>query len=339
CSGKFVAAGHNGHMLGARASVDNMRLFKGGILFIDGKQTSCDVAVIDNKTCFVSASCLKYKSKGKVDTDPKYEVYSNGGYDGSPGHYTVQTITAHPSYDPATFANNIAVLQYNSVAESTWVSYISTDSSEWADIVYGSQSIKDTEAQVWNQPILEPGAFVKPICNELYPTFGANTRDLLCSNIAMKSVANTTCKVPYASAYGQISNSLFQIALYSHTAFYGDNSGNAGCIFKNYISYYTVLADYLAFANEIQHNVYYRNTSKTVAPQSDPKYEMKVPTGPTPSGVTYIGGDYYARQGGVPHSSSSSSSPSPGSSNPTNAGQNTKSSSGGLSTKHIIILA
>ncbi|KAJ1958365.1 hypothetical protein GGI12_004755 [Dipsacomyces acuminosporus] len=307
-----VAAGHSGLELSTReANINDMYIYKGGMLFIDGRQTSCQLAIIDNRAAFVAANCLKYKSDGTVDTSPKYEAYINGAFDGAPSHYSINKVTAHPKYDPKTFANNIAVLEYNKGAEIAWVSPFVLDRSKWENIVYGRYKVDTKDSNVENKPTLVPNPLNDALCSQSSPIYSANTKDMLCSNVAMASAADTSCKVPYGIAYGVNNYTLYQIGIYSHTAVYG---GDGLCKFSNQRSYYTMIGDYMAFQDSVlNHAKEYDAVDKIKMPQNDPGYAMQPPSGSVPSDVKYIGGDIYASQSPSPQSSATTTSSASGS--------------------------
>ncbi|KAJ1794249.1 hypothetical protein LPJ59_004578, partial [Coemansia sp. RSA 2399] len=51
-----------------------MTVFRMGVLYKNGEQTSCMVAVIDMKAGFVAANCIDLYY-GKPDTSTSYQVY------------------------------------------------------------------------------------------------------------------------------------------------------------------------------------------------------------------------------------------------------------------------
>ncbi|KAJ2522751.1 hypothetical protein H4217_000538 [Coemansia sp. RSA 1939] len=99
----------------AKYSVDT----KGGVLVKNGKQTSCELGIIDSRAAFVAAPCLDYSSGNSVNQSTKYEVYLDAGIDNIAAKYTVTSITVHPGYNAETNANPIAILQFNKDSTAT----------------------------------------------------------------------------------------------------------------------------------------------------------------------------------------------------------------------------
>ncbi|KAJ1958364.1 hypothetical protein GGI12_004754 [Dipsacomyces acuminosporus] len=330
-------------------SYDALTVFKGGILFIDGKQTSCELGILSSKASFVSANCLKYRSGRDVDQSPKYEVYISGDFYGPASHYPVENITVHPKYDPATFANNLAILQYNSAVTATSPASILTDENGWDQKLYGQHSYDKDKSQVLSRPVLFDSMYDYTYCGKDSALYKDNAVDLFCANDTMVSPVNTSCQVPYGVVYGVYGSTLYQLGLYSHSVFYGDEDM---CHVNHRVSIYTQIGSYWSFAmNVLQNKAYTRNNTAVKPWKADPSYALKPPYGSDPKDAKYVGGDFYARQAKVPQPSSASSSypSSLGTSSPSSsssaglpsvpsAGQNAASISGGLSRSRTIIL-
>ncbi|KAI8322751.1 hypothetical protein GQ54DRAFT_333072 [Martensiomyces pterosporus] len=344
CIARLVAAQPPpSQRLSTRATPADLAKIKGGLLVINGKQTSCELAVLDSQTSMISAACLLFKS-GQVDLSANYEVYIDNGYDGATAHYPVQNITVHPSYDPSTLANNVAVLQYNAGTKIAWYDYTAIDSRDWSDIVYSRRSLKDLTTQTWNTPTLVSNPFSDSTCTQASSVYAFNAKDFLCSNMTIQYASDSTCQTPYGVAYAMLGTYVYQIGFYSHTAVY---NGSDLCKFGSQRSYFILLSDYLAFLQAVvKHADYYYTYDNITDPQQNASYAMKNPPSAKPSDVTYLSGDFYARQGGVPQAQpSSSSSPSTQTSGPaqtpthtSSSDNSSSSSSSGLSKRDTIIL-
>ncbi|KAJ1838563.1 hypothetical protein LPJ73_007044, partial [Coemansia sp. RSA 2703] len=99
----------------------------GGLLFKNGKQTSCEVALLSMKAGIVTASCFDYSSGTTVSSSTKYEVYLyNGTPNSAPIISTLSTsdIHLHPNYNPNTLENNLAIIEFNKQTTDPFKGYI-----------------------------------------------------------------------------------------------------------------------------------------------------------------------------------------------------------------------
>ncbi|KAJ2088396.1 hypothetical protein IW138_004272 [Coemansia sp. RSA 986] len=105
-----------------------MTLFRMGVLYKNGKQTACMMAVIDMKAGYVAASCIDLRYN-KVDTSTNYKIYFTPmlNSDSFAVDLDPSDITIHPNYDPVSYANNIAVVQYNKDTTDNYFTYMEAD--------------------------------------------------------------------------------------------------------------------------------------------------------------------------------------------------------------------
>ncbi|KAJ2597299.1 hypothetical protein GGF39_003108 [Coemansia sp. RSA 1721] len=98
---------------------------RGGVLFKNSKQTSCEVGLISMKAGFIAASCLDYTSGTNINRSTKYEIYLQAG---SPKPLVVtldpSDVHLHPNFNPSTLQNNIAVIEFNKQTTDTYKAYI-----------------------------------------------------------------------------------------------------------------------------------------------------------------------------------------------------------------------
>ncbi|KAJ1885753.1 hypothetical protein LPJ81_006836, partial [Coemansia sp. IMI 209127] len=129
-----------------------MTAFRMGVLYKNSEQTSCMVAVIDMKAGFVAANCIDLKN-GAPDTSTSYQVHFTPllGVDGFAVDLDPNDITIHPLYDPVTYANNIAVVQYNNGTTDTYHTLIETDTSVVNINVYTRWAFDQTSNN-WTMP-------------------------------------------------------------------------------------------------------------------------------------------------------------------------------------------
>ncbi|KAJ2719371.1 hypothetical protein GGI07_005252 [Coemansia sp. Benny D115] len=355
-TGGLAGAGPHRPQLVPRATAKDLQSVKGGVLLKNGKQTSCHLGILDNQAALVSADCLTYKD-GAVDRiSTTYEAALDAGYDGASAFYTVQDITVHPSYDPDTKANNIAVIEFNTRSTIAWANYNAALRRDWSQLVFVQQSLLITDKPMWNTPQLSAQINQDDNqCSQYSDLYKANQKDYICSSSAMVNSpvgVHTDCRVPYPFVYAQIDNTLYPAGFLSHVAVKG---GSDLCESSDSRVFYTIFSDYLMYASTVLNRmVYYYSADNVTEPQKDADYAMAKPFGNADDNITLIGGDIYARQAVSSTANSASASASAtgsnaqhsessdGSSSPTNKDDSKGSSSGssgGLSKKNTITVA
>ncbi|KAJ2524815.1 hypothetical protein GGI11_000539, partial [Coemansia sp. RSA 2049] len=195
---------------------------KGGVLVKNGKQTSCELGIIDSRAAFVAAPCLDYSSGNSVNQSTKYEVYLDAGIDNIAAKYTVTSITVHPGYNAETNANPIAILQFNKDSTASWSNPIAIDrKNSWGDSLFIRRGLLDIDAMEWNTPAtitnyLDDTA----LCSYYSRLFKANTDSFLCSNATTSPPYTylTGCSIPYGSVDVYISGKLHVAGIYAYTA-------------------------------------------------------------------------------------------------------------------------
>ncbi|KAJ2436654.1 hypothetical protein GGF42_008903, partial [Coemansia sp. RSA 2424] len=104
-------------LFGNWPSIDN---YRGAVLVKNGRQTSCEFALIDKGSAFIAASCLDLKAgtttvateEGGGGGGTRHEIYfedSKYQRTASSSPIASTNIHVHPNYDATTYANNIAV--------------------------------------------------------------------------------------------------------------------------------------------------------------------------------------------------------------------------------------
>ncbi|KAJ2607019.1 hypothetical protein EV177_005771 [Coemansia sp. RSA 1804] len=279
----------------AKYSVDT----KGGVLVKNGKQTSCELGVIDSRAAFVAAPCLDYSSGNSVDQSTKYEVYLDAGIDNIAAKYTVTSITVHPGYNAETNANPVAILQFNKDSTASWSNPIAIDrKNSWGDSLFIRRGLLDIDAMEWNTPAtitnyLDDTA----LCSYYSRLFKTNTDSFLCSNATTSPPYTylTGCSIPYGSVDVYISGKLHVAGVYAYTAVSSVGTECTLRILQD--SIYVLFADYIAFAdNVLSRSIGYYPSSNGISPQSDVGYSMGAPEEPEIKGWVIIKGDFYADQ-------------------------------------------
>ncbi|KAJ2364523.1 hypothetical protein H4S02_000424 [Coemansia sp. RSA 2611] len=322
----FLAVASGNPRLSPRQSLQDLAKVKGGIFVKNGNQTTCGLGFIDNKAAFVSADCLDYDGQ-TVKMSTNYEVYVDSAFTGSSEHYSVTNVTVHPSYNPQTRANNIAILEFNDNANVSWYNYNAIAPSKWSTLVYVQRYLTDVSTATWGTPkLLTKGIGAVSTCTDMSPLFSANKNDMMCDQVVADSPSDTLsqCKVPYPAIYVMFNGILYQAGIFNYAVITDDDSL---CNDNSAPAYYTLLGNYIAFAyTTLNRTVYYLKVDNTSKPQTDPGYAMD-DASDSDSRHIQLGGDFYARQGGVLSSESNGANP------------DDKPSSGGLSKTATIIVA
>ncbi|KAJ1963802.1 hypothetical protein GGI12_001839 [Dipsacomyces acuminosporus] len=341
--------------LGKRAvTTSNVSGQRAALLVIDGNQTTCEIALVDNRGGYVAASCIKYKGD-RVDFSLKYEAYIYNGPGAAPARYKIEQIDAHFAYNQTTYANNIAVVQFNKAEKSLWYSVIAKFSFEWNDRYYVRRTLNNVKDMDWNDPAVKPQLKDSDGCSDASELYRNNPDGLYCISGSTPSIYNKTCQVPYSSMYGVIQPSdLGMAALYSHSAVYGKDM----CGGSRKFHYYTRIANYNFWASQVlgySISVVTHANNSYIPPTTFALNGTKTPSSPD---ITIFSGDLYPRQGAIPPSSSNSEpsatptgtsgassvpsntpTPTPTSSSNSAHPANSNSASGGMTRTAIIALA
>ncbi|KAJ1663944.1 hypothetical protein EV178_004566 [Coemansia sp. RSA 1646] len=294
--------------LAVRDTVSDISSTKGGILVKNGKQTSCELGVIDSTAAFVAASCLDY-SGNSVNENTNYQVYLDTGIDNTPAKYTVSSITVHPEYNATISLNPIAVLQFNKGSTEKWSNPIAIDrNNSWGDIAFVRRGLTDVGSMKWKTPLTVTNKYSNVAeCDSDTRVFEANENDLFCSNATTYPPYTylTGCAIPYGSVEVYISGKAYVAGIHAYTSV---SVTGYNCTLRNFQdSIYVLFADYIAFASKVLgRSISYYPNSGDSSPQSNPDYSMKAPDYLL-SYRTIKSGDFYASQSDAPSDNSSPS--------------------------------
>ncbi|ORX73333.1 hypothetical protein DL89DRAFT_255433 [Linderina pennispora] len=217
----------NSPLVKRETTVAQINKFHGGVLLIDGKQTSCELALLSNRQAFVSASCINLDKRSEVDDITRYQAALDAG--GSPPNkeiVNIDKIVVNPQYQKDNYVSNLAIVFFNSQSKEKWTTPSSRN---------GTAQQSQTAAKI------DEG------CEEASVQYASNRDDLWCSTATIPSPVNGTCAVPYGVVYGLVKSDIAFTALYSHSAVYGNNSCGSATSFH----YYIVLANFLEWANTV----------------------------------------------------------------------------------------
>ncbi|KAJ2710847.1 hypothetical protein H4R19_003542 [Coemansia spiralis] len=276
--------------------------FKGGLLYKNGVQTSCEVGLIDFSAAFVAANCLNYTGGGNmVDASVKYSVWLYNSADGtSVIRATVDPmdIRVHPKYDAKTLANNIAVVQFNKGVVAPYTSYINTDLNlTGSQQGYVRRTFNDSQG-AWNPVQLSLQSSDSGGCAESSALYGQNPGWLACTGAVTSSVYLDSCGVPFGTLYYATDGQIVLSAIFSHAVVHGTSTcgGGPGTVWR---SYFTQLWPHVGLAVSVLGRPIntYVNLAPVVAVNRD-IHAMTVPTNTAPpSGAVVVGGNFYGFQG------------------------------------------
>ncbi|KAJ2389202.1 hypothetical protein GGI23_005887, partial [Coemansia sp. RSA 2559] len=188
------------HALAIRDTTSDIATTKGGVLVKNGKQTSCELGVIDSTAAFVAAPCLDF-SGSSVNLETTYEVYLDTGIDSSAAKYTVNSITVHPEYNATINLNPIAVLQFNKGSTETWANPVAINRNKsWDDVLFVRRGLANMDSMEWETPLTVTNKYSDVAdCKADTRVFETNPNDLLCSNVTTYPPYSylTGCAIPY----------------------------------------------------------------------------------------------------------------------------------------------
>ncbi|KAJ2854012.1 hypothetical protein GGI22_004648 [Coemansia erecta] len=264
-----------------------------GVLLIDGAQTSCMVALVNEAYGFVSAACLMPTGSTKAIAANRLTLAINGLQ--SSGQLSVSAAVVHPSYDTATLANNIGVVYFDvnkggksDSGNSTSVTAAKCDTTK---TYLERRTLSGLSPLTWNTPpsIVAFTSNSDDVCEIGSPVYAANKADFICNNaVASPGPGLSSCALPLGMGYTAITSvSALPSALYSHSVVFGDGL----CSNSKMVHYYVVLNNYLAWAAQVAQTLKSSGVSAKAA-NNAADFSMKPPSGVVPVIKTYSGNLY-----------------------------------------------
>ncbi|KAJ2121741.1 hypothetical protein IW147_003988 [Coemansia sp. RSA 720] len=272
--------------------------FRGAILVKNGKPTTCECALIDNKSALVAANCLDLNGK-RLKDGSTYEIYFDGAKGNSPGKASIDpdNIIIHPKFNQNTYSNNLAILQFSYTAQSSWVNYIAAYRDEWTDIAYVRRVLGSASTNSWSTPKVRSYPQSDSKCEDASGLFRYNQDVFYCSRIYTASVFSSSCNMPYGSIYGVTSSSMAIAGLYSHSIVYG--TGVCGGSVQYH--YYIVLTNYLRWTQSVlgrKPKEFFEDEDGLQSTRRIISYYMKHGLSPNDDGTYMFGGDMISPRAG-----------------------------------------
>ncbi|KAJ2161527.1 hypothetical protein GGF46_001382 [Coemansia sp. RSA 552] len=275
-----------------------------GVLVKDGKQTSCALGVFLSSASFVAASCLDYRDNTNIHRPgTQYDVVVKDAYNGATRKYNVpfSNITVHPSYDPASGANNIAILQYNPENVGDYYNTVAAGPDLWDSIIYVQQGLEDMDDLKWG-PLRSVEAAgedeADSACSDFSQAYAKGNGTIACfrTPVDPPSSSLSACKVPYPLAYAKYKGTLYQAGVFSHAVVDGEDM----CDFEKMRMYYTLFGNYIAFAQDTvgsRRTLVSMKNDDGVKPNDDPDFSVGGMTGQViQEGARLLSGDFFTNQ-------------------------------------------
>ncbi|KAJ2090747.1 hypothetical protein IW138_002365 [Coemansia sp. RSA 986] len=277
---------------GSTSSISSaISMFPDGVLIIDGKQTSCMVALVNEAYGFVSAACLMSAGETTAKTAGRLKLAINGLE--ASGLLSIAAAVVHPSYNATTLANNIGVLYFtaNQSSKSNNGDSVAAAKCDVTKTYLERRTLSNLSPLTWNTPptIVAFKSNSNDVCTIGSPIYSANKGDFICNNaVASPGSGLSSCALPLGLGYTAITaNSALPSAVYSHSVVFGDGL----CSNNKMVHYYVVLSNYLAWGAQVVQNLKTAGVSgKSANVAAD--YSMDPPAEIVPVIMTYSGDLY-----------------------------------------------
>ncbi|KAJ2722499.1 hypothetical protein GGI07_003275 [Coemansia sp. Benny D115] len=268
--------------------------FRGAVLIHAGLQTSCEVALIDTQNGFVAASCLKILSTGKADDNEDYKVAIFDPVGQTSKMFTLDRIDVHPKYDQSTYANNIAIIGFNTGNSQSWVAWVGGHRTEWNNIFYTNRAMTSVLKKTWDTSYAADIA-TNSNCGAASNLYKSNSDWMTCITQAPASRVQSACLTPYGTAWGVYQpNDLAVSAIYSHSV----TTSSSLCQTTGTVYHlYTMLQPYIKWATNIagrDMNLFWKDSSYSYS--GSRSFAMSSVGGSSISGAKIVTGDLYPMQ-------------------------------------------
>ncbi|KAJ1801524.1 hypothetical protein LPJ59_000198 [Coemansia sp. RSA 2399] len=271
---------------------DEITSVRTGILYNDDNQTYCEVLMSSQTVGVAAASCFDYVNN-EVDPNVSYSVIVSSGTNstGISGTFKATKVTPHPEYDPTTYANNVAVMQFMAIPGSEFTKQIADWPAEWKQYYMVHRSLTNVMPYVFNAPkvsAIDVGSTPSG-CTDASAIYAANADDYICNMVTIESYLNSNCVAPFGSVYGDADPYPANLAaLFSHSAIYGTGSY---CGQGPFYNYYLILRNYIPWIQSVAQtdiSTYHIETSTSYTAATNVSYVMQNPTTQA-SGVVVVG--------------------------------------------------
>ncbi|KAJ1825024.1 hypothetical protein LPJ56_002759 [Coemansia sp. RSA 2599] len=272
------------------------------------------------KAGFIAASCFDFNGGKSINTSTKYEIYIQDG-SSTPivSRLDPSDIALHPNYNPSTYENNIAVIQFNKGTTDKYIGYITSDRYLVEESAYVRRTINPSTGK-WNDPVMTQMIKNQDDCSNFSGLFASNIYEIACSPYGTTSMYQSTCTVPHGTVYTRGTGIPGLIGVMSYMIVEGDSTCKGGTRF--YV-FYTKLWNLDRFATSVLG--YPVDVLLQETPTTEPKtalYTNNSPKSIDMSGKTVFSGDFYAIQGANQSSNDDEDKPVVNKPEPVDSGNN-----------------
>ncbi|KAJ2715481.1 hypothetical protein H4R19_001183 [Coemansia spiralis] len=233
-----------------------LRQLKGGVLYKNGDQTSCQLAVLDSESAAVSADCLHLGPDGQLSPNTTHFAYLDSGADGVTDVYAVRGAVVHPKYNAHSRSNNIAVLMFNTTrSQLAWQMPIAAPPNTPADrpAAFVRYAVADATTLMWRwPPYVHDWAQPDSRCTSMSRLYANNADALWCTDSDVMTAADSAkhCAIPLGTMVALTApDKIALVGLYSYGAVEGKIA--TVCSKTQMRSYFTALAPYVPFFESV----------------------------------------------------------------------------------------
>ncbi|KAJ2178607.1 hypothetical protein EV180_006225, partial [Coemansia sp. RSA 518] len=269
--------------------------YHAAVLVKNGKQTSCEIALIDGSSGFVAATCV-VDANGAVDTSSRYEVYTDnyGTRKSVNAPILSGSIRVHPQFKTSSFANNIAIVQFSLSGNPKLKIDVAVDHRTWASTKFVRRSMSNLENGEWGTPNTGGSELSRSECAASSGLYSSNYFDFECSTDTLPSMVGSQCRVPYGALYGVINGKMGIGGIYSHSVIQGDSI----CDSAKTVHYFVLLSNFIAFAENVLGRGVRTLSTGDFMVQSDLYYGMEPEAFARADSELIIGGNVFNRNSG-----------------------------------------
>ncbi|KAJ1769099.1 hypothetical protein IW138_004268 [Coemansia sp. RSA 986] len=275
---------------------DRMTGFCLAYLFKNETPTSCMAAVIDRNAAFMAANCIDLTGNNVVDTSVNYKLHCTKPSSVTDPEYSNSTnrITIHPSYNPDTLDNNIAIIQTTFNEFDGFVGYIGTENFAVQNDSYVRRDY-DTSKSSWGGPVVFNQESDDSDCADGFPLYAASRNWMTCTSSYSNSSMSDDCYIPYGIMYEENTPDIIAMdSIYSHSVICGSDMCTKSV---KVLSYYTELWPYVGFGvSTISRGINVYEQSETMVGIDTTISLMNSTANTSVPETTIKGGDLYPKQ-------------------------------------------
>ncbi|KAJ2106204.1 hypothetical protein GGI16_002021 [Coemansia sp. S142-1] len=249
------------------------------VLLLDGGDTTCSVVVANEAYGLVAANCISPDDTWESGKPKKYQVAVSQIGDKHNLTFDINKITVHPAYDANTFANNIAIVYFESNGIEPFQTAVADWPQDWDGHYFVYHHLSSNSPVVFEKPIIYDVAISDSIgndCSANSKVYALNPGDFACSTLTITWHGNSSCEAPFNMMYGKLGQQSAVAAIYSHSAIPGTK---AFCGGGKVYNYYTLLQHYMSWISTTTERqvAFLHHLHNGYTPHMVPDYAIKIP--------------------------------------------------------------